>query len=449
MSTKTCAFRIGGMMCASCEAAVKRALLELPGVIEADVSLAEEKAKASYDPEVTSEEHMIEAVRKAGYGAVPAARSKAARYARTVATAFVIFILYGLLQYFGLLNLLVPAQLAETGMSYGMLFLVGVLTSVHCVAMCGGIGLSQCVGTNASVNPGRTLAPAFLYNAGRVASYTAIGFALGGVGALLTAGGSSDGLPTALQGALKIFAGLLMVAMGCNMLSLFPPLKKLRPRQPKAILAGLNGKRAKGRHPFIVGLINGLMPCGPLQSMQIIALGTGSPIAGAFSMFAFSLGTAPLMLGLGGVVSVLGKKHAETVTRTSSVLVVVLGLAMLTQGAALAGILPSAKTSVSNAVPGTAIVSAEGDVQYVESALDFGSYPNITVYANVPVKWTVHVPEEVINGCNYKMLIPAYDIEHEFTPGDNVIEFTPTTTESVNYTCWMGMINGTINVIDA
>ena len=166
-------------------------------------------------------------------------------------------------------------------------------------------------------------------------------------------------------------------------------------------------------------------------------------------MFAFSLGTAPLMLGLGGVVSVLGKKHAETVTRTSSVLVVVLGLAMLTQGAALAGILPSAKTSVSIAVPGTAIVSAEGDFQYVESALDFGSYPNITVYANVPVKWTVHVPEEVINGCNYKMLIPTYDIEHEFTPGDNVIEFTPTTTGSVNYTCWMGMINGTINVIDA
>lgn len=49
------------------------------------------------------------------------------------------------------------------------------------------------------------------------------------------------------------------------------------------------------------------MPCGPLQSMQIVALASGNIFTGAFSMFCFSLGTVPLMLGFGSVVSALGK----------------------------------------------------------------------------------------------------------------------------------------------
>ena len=59
------------------------------------------------------------------------------------------------------------------------------------------------------------------------------------------------------------------------------------------------------------------------------------------------------------------------------------------------------------------------------------------------------MPEEVINGCNYKMVINTYGITHEFTPGENVIEFTPGESGTVQYTCWMGMINGKINIIDA
>ena len=45
--------------------------------------------------------------------------------------------------------------------------------------------------------------------------------------------------------------------------------------------------------------------------------------------------------------------------------------------------------------------------------------------------------------------INTYGITHEFTPGENVIEFTPRESGIVQYTCWMGMINGKINIIDA
>ena len=54
----------------------------------------------------------------------------------------IILALFGGLQYTGLLNRLVPGSLAEEKMGYGMLFVTGVITSVHCIAMCGGINLS-------------------------------------------------------------------------------------------------------------------------------------------------------------------------------------------------------------------------------------------------------------------------------------------------------------------
>jgi sulfite exporter TauE/SafE len=93
-----------------------------------------------------------------------------------------------------------------------------------------------------------------------------------------------------------------------------------------------------GRGPFIVGLLNGLMPCGPLQAMQLYALSTGSVIMGAASMFVFSAGTVPLMFALGAVNSVLNARFSRVMTTVSAVLVLVLGLAMLTNALALLGI---------------------------------------------------------------------------------------------------------------
>ena len=75
--------------------------------------------------------------------------------------------------------------------------------------------------------------------------------------------------------------------------------------------------------------------------MWIVALATGNPFAGAMSMFLVRLGTVPLMLGLGSIVSLLGKKFTDQVIRVGAILVVVLGLSMLSQGGALSGWLPS------------------------------------------------------------------------------------------------------------
>jgi len=63
--------RIGGMSCASCVAHVEKALRRVPGVQEASVNLATERASVVFDPERTSPDQLAIAVEKAGYSAVP------------------------------------------------------------------------------------------------------------------------------------------------------------------------------------------------------------------------------------------------------------------------------------------------------------------------------------------------------------------------------------------
>lgn len=108
---------------------------------------------------------------------------------------------------------------------------------------------------------------------------------------------NTAGISLILQGILKIIAGLFMVIMGINMLGIIPVLRKLQIRFPNKLANKISRRKIIEKRPFFVGLLNGLMPCGPMQSMQIIALGSGNPVSGAFAMLMFSLGTVPLMLG--------------------------------------------------------------------------------------------------------------------------------------------------------
>jgi hypothetical protein len=91
----------------------------------------------------------------------------------------------------------------------------------------------------------------------------------------------------------------------------------------------------------------------------------------------------------------------------------------------------------------------ENNVQMINSTLSSGRYPPITVQAGIPVKWTIDAPQGSINGCNNYMIIPEYNIEHRFTTGANVVEFTPTKTGTFRYSCWMGMIRSSITVVEA
>ena len=411
--------RISGMSCAMCAKKVQEALEAVPGVCHARVRLDTETAEVQCAPE-TAQRALLQAVRRAGYGIQTERRLPGGM--RAALDLLLIAGLYGLLEATGLLNRLVPSALAQAGMGYGALFMVGVTTSIHCAAMCGGIGLSQSLG-------GGGIRSTLLYQLGRVLSYTTIGLILGFLGGLFGAGLNTT-LSMALQGALKLLAGVLMLLMGLNLLGLCPFLHRLR--LPAVSL------RRRGSTAFTVGLLNGLMPCGPLQSMQLVALASGGPLRGAASMLCFSLGTVPLMLGLGSLTGALNQRFRRAVTAAGAILVAVMALAMLSQGATLMGVLPTHGATTADTA------QVETDVQIVHSTLLPNQYPSITVKAQTPVRWIIDAPDGSINGCNNRLYIPDLNLEYTFHPGENILEFTP--TQTMSYTCWMGMLHGRITV---
>ena len=460
-------YQIRGMYCPNCEKRIVAALLQLEGVKSARADYASGRAEIE-SKKALDREQLQSTLLDLGYEL----SDGSGELTRALSLLVIILGLTVILNRVGLLNRLVPRQLGESSMSYGLFFVTGLLTSVHCVAMCGGINLSQSL-------PGRGKWAALLYNAGRVASYTLIGALLGTVGYLL--GGGSFAVSPLLQGVVKLLAGAFMLLSGINLLGLFPVLRRLRLPLPKL--------QGGSRLPFVIGLLNGLMPCGPLQAMQLAALGSGSPVSGALSMLFFSLGTVPLMLGLGGLVALLGQRLARYVNLIGAVLVAVFGVSMLSQGAALSGmigsfqlwafllalsllglitLLPGGKPlrwglrvavlaalvltltlhSAPTARKADGSVRIEDGVQLVHSTLETGSYPDITVRAGLPVRWTIRAEEKNINGCNYTMLIPGLDLSLSFQPGDNILEFTPETEGTIPYSCWMGMIRGTITVTE-
>mgnify|MGYP001172910998 CR=1 FL=1 len=73
---------------------------------------------------------------------------------------------------------------------------------------------------------------------------------------------------------------------------------------PKALTSRLAGA-AGSNSSLHVGMLNGLMPCGPLQAMQLYALSTGNALKGAFSVMLFTLGTVPYSCWMGMIRSTI------------------------------------------------------------------------------------------------------------------------------------------------
>ena len=438
--------QIRGMTCAHCRDKIERKLRDTAGVKKAEVSHGSGTAIVTYDAGIVSLRNITAAIEKLGYLVLTANDERKPEIRRVIGLLIIIAALYVLLEQYGFLNLLAPGRLADTKMGYGMLFVIGLVTSVHCIAMCGGLNLSQCMPRGNEIKGGGLSAflPAFQYNAGRVVSYTAIGFAVGALGAAIT-------FSSSIEGVLKLVAGVFMVIMGINLLGVSPQLRRLNPGMPQIFAQKINREKVQGKSPWIVGLLNGFMPCGPLQAMQIYALSTGNPFTGALSMFLFSMGSVPLMFGLGAFSSLMGRKFTSQVMTVGAVLIVVLGLSMLSRGLSLSGFanaphgwMPDSRYDA-QVIPG---IVMENDAQIVNSTLSPWSYPAITVRAGTPVKWTVDAPEGSINGCNNRIFIREYGIEHTFSTGENIIEFMPENAGTFRYACWMGMIRSSITVIE-
>ncbi|MDR2701928.1 MAG: sulfite exporter TauE/SafE family protein [Spirochaetaceae bacterium] len=469
-------FNIGGMYCIHCQNTIEKELKNTAGVQNVEVHYNTGAAAVTYDTAIIGFDKISAIIEELGYhvpeGDIPVNRQPSQTNARAVplrsgkntvthivGTLVIILALFMLLRAFGTGRFAAAFPLAQEGMGYGMLLVIGLLTSVHCIAMCGGINLSQTLRGNRewgvgsgewgkrTANTYSMLFPSILYNGGRLVSYTAVGVIVGALGSVITVSGR-------FQGAVQLVAGIFMVIMGINMLGLFPSLRRFIPQMPKLFAKKIDEQKT-GRGPLVVGFLNGFMPCGPLQAMQLYALSTGSPLRGGISMFLFCIGTIPLMFALGAASSALsgakGQAFSRRVMHIGAIFVAALGLVMFSNGWSLSGFINPLDRAASfkPAQSGTdAFVPViQNGVQVINSTLQPGRYPAITVQQGVPVRWIINAPPSSINGCNNRMIIREYGIQHTFKQGDNVIEFTPAKAGRFRYSCWMAMIHSTITVL--
>ena len=191
-----------------------------------------------------------------------------------------------------------------TPLEFGVMFTLGLVSSLHCVQMCGPIVLSYSVAVESLTknSAGSSVAPLLrnhlAYNAGRILTYSLLG-AIAGVA------GSTLGLLGRLAGfshTLALVCGGLMIVAGICMLGLIPSsLANSLFRVPSIFLrrAGKLLSAPGSSNRFFLGLTLGLLPCGLIYAALLKAMATGSAIAGAATMFAFGLGTAAALLAIG------------------------------------------------------------------------------------------------------------------------------------------------------
>lgn len=447
-------FKVSGMTCRVCEEKIERDLKQIEGIVKVRADRQKAMVTVTYNENSVHWPEIEARIELLGYGLPPSEAthprhefSKPSHWLSGIALILLILWLLNQLAIMGNLPELPPSA------SFGMIFVIGLMTSLHCVAMCGGIGLSQCLqqpsgqGT-VQLNTSRkaVILPSLLYNCGRVLSYTLIGGIAGAAGQVI-------GLDDRAKGLITLGAGIFMILMGLSLSGVAPWIGKMIPRLPAFNLNSENPKSdALPRSPFIVGLLNGLMPCGPLQTMQIYALGTGSFTNGALSMLAFSLGTVPLMFGLGWISTFFSKKISKRALTVSAMLVILLGITMTNRGLSLAGISltqPRSAAELESLEDFGRVATLEDDFQYVEIELYPSYYEPIVIQRGIPVRFNIRADAKALNGCNDAIQIPAYGIQKPLLPGDNWIEFVPEQSGVVPYSCWMGMIRSKILVVDS
>lgn len=194
-----------------------------------------------------------------------------------------------------------------SGMALLPVFVVGLLGSVHCAGMCGGIvgALSVAPALRTGAIPVRVAAQAPLanvlaYNGGRIASYMAAGALAGGA----VAGARTLAHLPALQAGAYWLANLMLAALGLYLMDAWHGLARLEQggqivwKHVRPLLRRVGPPDGPGRM-LAAGALWGWLPCGMVYSVLVTAMLSGSAASGALVMLSFGLGTLPMLLALG------------------------------------------------------------------------------------------------------------------------------------------------------
>jgi uncharacterized protein len=204
-------------------------------------------------------------------------------------------------------------------------FLVGLVGSLHCIGMCGPIAIALPVpdSSNLSFFTGR-----ILYNLGRVVTYSFLGAVLGLIGSKIALAGAQQFVSIIL--GIIIIITVLLPQKHKNYFAQHPATRKLA--HPLKSNIGVLFKKGTFSAMFLIGILNGFLPCGLVYIALAGAIASGDAISGAAVMILFGLGTVPAMFAA----SVFGKfiniGIRTKIRKAVPVLAIILGVIFILRG---------------------------------------------------------------------------------------------------------------------
>ena len=204
-------------------------------------------------------------------------------------------------------------------------FIIGLVGSLHCIGMCGPIVLALPSNEFSKI---KIISTRLLYNFGRVITYSLLGLIFGIIGSRIEVFGlqqiSSIGL-----GIVMIFYVLIpkrVVDLAIN-IKLVNSISRLLKNSFRKLL-----NKTSYSSFFLIGVLNGFLPCGFVYVGIAGALIAGSLIDSAIYMFLFGIGTIPVMFLTSLIPSFMGVKNRLRVQKIIPILIVVLGIIFILRG---------------------------------------------------------------------------------------------------------------------
>lgn len=200
-------------------------------------------------------------------------------------------------------------------------FVTGLLSSFHCVGMCGPIALAT---PNVGTRNGHIMFGKLLYHTGRVVTYAILGALVGLIGVSLQIIG--------VQQSISIISGSLVVLGGVFSFSKLEQLLSGGFRLVNHSFIGRLFKTPTYPSLFLIGLINGLLPCGLVYVALLGAVSTQSMVDGAIFMAFYGMGTLPLMMLVNVLGQFLSPVLRNRIRKILPLLIILVGLLLIMRG---------------------------------------------------------------------------------------------------------------------
>lgn len=324
-------FNVSGTHCASCKILIEDVLGEQDIVKSVQVNLHKETVEIETESAQSPEEIasiLTNKIKSNGYTLSVEKSIKEKSNDDVIWKAIPIglgfLVLFFLLQKSGILNLGMGGETTPL-----VSFIIGLIASVSsCLAIVGGLVLSLSAKISQdNVSDTKTF---LLFHTGRLISFAILGGVLGLIGGAI-------GISFTLTAILGIIASLVMLMLGLNLVGVF---KKNKVALPSGIFGFFRRIEHKTFTPLVIGFGTFFLPCGFTQSMQVVALSSGSFMSGFLIMFAFALGTLPMLSLLSfGSASFAHSKHAPLFFKSAGIIVIGLGVFSLLSGLVSLGII--------------------------------------------------------------------------------------------------------------